>query len=352
MLATECEAWEMAPGSGAKACFIAALRALAGRNDDPLIDDPFAEPLVRALGMDFFTRLASGELDLARIDNNGAWGLAQLRDMLAVRTRFYDIHFMAASSAGIRQAVILASGLDTRAYRLPWPAGTTVYEIDEPKLLKFKTRTLADLGAIPTADRRAVAMDLRHYLPAALIEAGFDPTRPAVWSAEGLIAYLPPDAQDPLLAGITELSAPGSRLAIENLPGGASRAIAALTARAREINDRWHRHGLKIDMNHNWHPGDRTDVVDYLGRHGWETAATSVPELFTLYGLAAATDDDEEAALFASRAYVTATRKLAGIQLDAASPLTKERKRVNLLGSMMSMGKSRCQPAPMPPMDI
>ena len=311
MLATECEAWEMATGSGAKACFIAALRALAGRNDDPLIDDPFAEPLVRALGMDFFAHLASGELDLARIDNNGAWGLAQLRDMLAVRTRFYDIHFMAASSAGIRQAVILASGLDTRAYRLPWPAGTTVYEIDEPKLLKFKTRTLvgleADFGAVAAADRRTVSVDLRDDWPATLIDAGFDQTRPAVWSAEGLMPCLPPDAQDGLLGRITALSAAGSRLATENVPH-AGRAIPVATARAREVTDRWRRHGLKIDMNDMWYPGDRTDVVDYLGRHGWETAATSVPELFTLYGLAAPTDDDEEAALFASRAYVTATR--------------------------------------------
>jgi methyltransferase (TIGR00027 family) len=311
MLRTKCEAWEMATGSGAKACFQAALRALAGRNDDPLIDDPFAEPLVRALGVDFFTRLASGELDLARVDNNGAWGLARLRDMLAVRTRVYDIYFMGASGAGIRQAVVLAPGLDTRAYRLPWPAGTTVYEIDEPKILQFKTHTMADLeaelGAVATADLRAVGVDLRDDWPAALIEAGFDPTRPAMWSAEGLIAYLAPDAQDGLLASVTRLSAAGSRLATENLPN-ASRAIPALTARSQEIADRWRQHGLKIDMSHNWHPGDRSDVVDFLRCHGWETAATSAPELFTLYGLPAPTDDGEEAALFASRAYVTATR--------------------------------------------
>lgn len=311
MLGTEREAREIATGAGAKACFIAAMRALAGRNDDPLIDDPFAEPLVRAVGVSFFIRLATGELEPAQVDNNGAWGIARIRDMLAVRTRFYDIHFMAASGAGIRQAVVLGSGLDTRAYRLPWPAGTTVYEIDEPNILQFKTRTMAgleaDLGAAATADRRTVPRDLRHDWPAALIEAGFDPTRPAVWSAEGLWPYLPPGAQDGLLRGITALSAAGSRLVTENLPQG-DRTIPVLAARTREVTDRWRRHGLKIDMNDMCCPGDRTDVLDYLGRHGWEPAATSAPELFALYGLPAATDDDEEAALFASRAYVTATR--------------------------------------------
>jgi methyltransferase (TIGR00027 family) len=311
MLGTEHEVWEVATGSGAKACFLAALRALAGRNDDPLIDDPFAEPLVRAVGVSFFTRLATGELDLAQVNASGAWGITRLRDMLAVRTRFYDIHFMAASGAGIRQAVVLASGLDTRAYRLPWPAGTTVYEIDEPNILRFKTRTMAgleaDLGAVATADRRTVSTDLRHDWPAALIEAGFDPTRPAVWSAEGLMPYLPPDVQDGLLGRISALSAAGSRLATENLPN-ASRAIPVAQARMREVTDRWRRHGLKIPLDDLWYPGERTDVSDYLGCHGWETAATSAPELFTLYGLPAPTDDDEEASLFASRAYVTATR--------------------------------------------
>ena len=261
--------------------------------------------------VDFFTRLASGELDLARVDNDGAWGLARLRDMLAVRTRVYDIYFMGASGAGIRQAVVLAPGLDTRAYRLPWPAGTTMYEIDEPKILQFKTHTMADLeadlGAVATADLRAVGVDLRDDWPAALIEAGFDQTRPAMWSAEGLIAYLAPDAQDGLLSRASPSSARRVAGWPPNLPN-ASRAIPALTARLQEIADRWRQHGLKIDMSHNWHPGDRTDVVDFLRCHGWETAATSAPELFTLYGLPAPTDDDEEAALFASRAYVTATR--------------------------------------------
>src|SRR3984957_11611557 len=136
---------------------------------------------------------------------------------MAARPRFFDDFFVEATKAGIRQAVILASGLDARAYRLPWPGGTTVYEIDQPQVIEFKSRTLAELGASPTADRRAVAVDLRDDWPTALREAGFDPTQPTAWSAEGLLGYLPPEAQDRLLDTVTALSAPGSRIGTESV---------------------------------------------------------------------------------------------------------------------------------------
>ena len=133
-----------------------------------------------------------------------------MTDNMAVRTKFFDEFFIDATTSGIKQAVILASGLDARAYRLPWPDGTTVYEIDQPQVIEFKSRTLAELGAQPTAYRRTVAVDLRDDWPAALQAAGFDPGQPSAWSAEGLLGYLPPDAQDRLLDTITELSAPGA----------------------------------------------------------------------------------------------------------------------------------------------
>ena len=193
---------------------VAAGRARATRA--ALIDDPFAEPLVRAVGVDFFTRWAAGELDAADVDVPGApWGMQRMTDLLAARTRYIDAFFSDAGDAGIRQVVILAAGLDARGYRLPWAPGTTVFEVDQPQVIEFKTATIGALGAQPTADVRAVAIDLRHDWPSALRQAGFDSAQPAAWAAEGLLGFLPPDAQDRLLDNITALSADGSRLVAE-----------------------------------------------------------------------------------------------------------------------------------------
>ena len=160
-----------------------------------MINDPFAEPLVRAVGVDFFTQIASGERAISDLGDDN--GFALLTDLFAVRTRFFDNFLTDAGRAGIRQAVILASGLDARPYRLWWPAGTTVYEIDQPRVIEFKTQTLRGLAATPTADRRAVGIDLRRDWPDALRRLGFDATEPSVWIAEGLfIGFLAPVTQD------------------------------------------------------------------------------------------------------------------------------------------------------------
>ncbi|MGH3561862.1 MAG: class I SAM-dependent methyltransferase [Mycobacterium sp.] len=304
---TENDTWDLATSVGATATGVAVGRALASRAADPLINDPFAEPLVRAVGVDFFTRLASGELDPDDIGDDGAWGMSRMRDMMAVRTKYFDEFFLTATGAGIRQAVILASGLDARAYRLAWPTGTTVYEIDQPTVIEFKTATLASLGAAPTADRRTVAIDLRHGWPAALAGAGFDATQPTAWSAEGLLAFLPPEAQDRLLDDVTALSAAGSRLATENMPD-AGRAMAMMQDRMTAAVDRWRQHGFDVAMTDLWYLGDRNDVVDYLGAHGWETTGTSVADLYAANGLSVPAGDEQEVAELGSFAYITATR--------------------------------------------
>jgi len=304
---TDNDTWDLATSVGATATMVAASRAIASQGPDPLLDDPLADPLVRAVGVDFFTRLASGELNPAEVDDNGEWGMQRMRDMMAVRTRFFDDFFVQATNGGIRQAVILASGLDARAYRLPWPAGTTVYEIDQPAVIEFKTTTLADLGAAPKADRRSVAIDLRHDWPAALRGAGLDPTQPTAWSAEGLMPFLPPEAQDALLDNITMLSAAGSQLATESVPD-ASQAVPMMADRMRQATERWRDHGFDVEMTDLWYGGDRNDVVDYLGSHGWNVSAISVADLFAAQGLSVQTDNDEEAAMFVGLGYVTATR--------------------------------------------
>ncbi len=153
MTRTEGDTWDLASSVGATATAVAASRAMASQGPDALLDDPLAEPLVRAVGIDTFVKLVDGELV---VDDDPLLNRRAMNEQMAVRTRFFDDFFTAATASGIRQAVILASGLDTRAYRLPWPAGTVVYEIDQPEVIEFKTRTLADLGAEPTAQRRTV----------------------------------------------------------------------------------------------------------------------------------------------------------------------------------------------------
>ena len=163
---TENDTWDLASSVGATATMVAAARAVASRATSPVIDDPFAEPLVRAVGVDFFTRLASGDLALTDLDpeaTGGVGNMSRFADGMAARTRYFDAFFEAANTAGIRQAVILASGLDARAYRLDWPAGTVVFELDQPAVIAAKTAAMAKIGAEPTARLCTVAVDLRGY---------------------------------------------------------------------------------------------------------------------------------------------------------------------------------------------
>ncbi|VVJ18024.1 O-methyltransferase [Amycolatopsis camponoti] len=275
----------LAAGVGATATMAAMARAIATRTD-PLIDDPFAEPLVRAVGIDLLTRLATGELPPGELVGQVAI------DGAKVRTRFYDEFFLDAANAGIAQVVILASGLDSRAYRLPWPAGTVVYELDQPLVVAFKTRALAELGAEPTADRRVVAADLRDEWPAALRAAGFDPARPSAWSAEGLLGYLPPEAQDRLLDTVTALSAPGSRVATESRPNPRPGAEDQTKERLDGISALWREHGFDTDMARLRFFGERNEAGPYLAARGWTLNAVTTRDLLAAHDLPPLTDDD------------------------------------------------------------
>ncbi|KUI48281.1 SAM-dependent methyltransferase [Mycobacterium sp. GA-1199] len=294
----EGDTWDLASSVGATATMVAAARAIASTGDGALISDPYAEPLVRAVGVDFFTRLASGELTLEELDgdtSDGATvGMARMTDNMAVRTKFFDEFFEAAGVAGVRQAVILASGLDARAYRLAWPAGTTVFEIDQPDVIAFKSQAMADLGAELTAQRRAVAIDLRFDWPAALRAAGFDPALPTAWSAEGLLGYLPPEAQDTLLDTITQLSAPGSWVAVESGPAGSHPDDREkVLARMRESAERWREHGFELDFSELVYIGDRNEAGSYLEQRGWRLTRRTVGDLLTENGLPPLPEDDE-----------------------------------------------------------
>lgn len=307
MTRTNQDTWDLATSVGATATLVAAARAIATR--EGVIDDPFAEPLVRAVGVDFMTRWASGELSSTDVDSGDfSWGLAQMPAAMAARTRYFDRFFADAAAAGIRQAVILASGLDARAYRLDWPAGMTVYEIDQPAVVDFKTTTLTDLGAAPKVDRRTVAVDLRDDWPAALQAAGFDATQPSAWIAEGLYGYLPPEAQDRLLDAVTALSAPGSRLGSEAVPNTADLSSEDNRERMRESTAKMREHGLDLDFTDLTFVGERNDVGEYLDARGWSSVGTPMKQLLSSNGFDAIPETEDDGPTMNGVTYFTSTR--------------------------------------------
>jgi methyltransferase (TIGR00027 family) len=294
---TEMDTWDLASSVGATATAVAASRAMASQNPDALLDDPWADPLVRAVGIDTFVKLIDGEIGQT---DDPLLNRQAMNEQIAVRTRFFDDFFEQATGSGIRQAVILASGLDTRAYRLPWPTGTVVYEIDQPQVIAFKTRTLADLGAEPTAQRTTVAIDLRDDWPAALVEAGFDAQQPTAWSAEGLLVYLPADAQDRLFDNIAALSAPGSRIATEHMD-----LRNAPSDWAERLTERSQRIGSNINLAELFYTGDRNTAADYLGAHGWRVDIRTTAQVYAANGFTV--PDDALASFGDASGYLTAT---------------------------------------------
>ncbi|OBK73143.1 class I SAM-dependent methyltransferase [Mycobacterium sp. 1164985.4] len=299
MARSDNDTWDLASSVGSTATMVAAQRVLSHR--EGLIDDPYAEPLVRAVGLDFFVRALDGEISLEAVDPR--FNTRRAAEGMSVRTRHFDRMFTDAVDAGVRQAVILASGLDARAYRLPWPTGTIVFELDQPDVIAFKSNTLAALGAEPTTDRRAIAIDLREDWPKSLLDNGFDPTKPAAWSAEGLLIYLPPEAQDLLFDRIHELSAPGSRLATEHIPDVSMFA----DERSREIAERLQAYGQNIEMGELIYHGERNDVVEYLTNRGWDVTTQKMPDAYAANGFTF--DENSTIGLFTDMTYLSAIKR-------------------------------------------
>jgi len=257
------DSWTITELVGATALGVAASRAVETAGSKPLIRDDFARLLVASAGP-AWARLTDPELAWLDGDEHGQRVHRLGVDYQAVRTHFFDEYFGNAVGAGIRQVVILAAGLDSRAYRLNWPAGTEVYEIDQPKVLEYKTGILESHGAVPTARRHPVPVDLRDDWPAALAAAGFDRTQPTAWLAEGLLPYLPSDAQDRLFEMFSALSAPGSLVAIE---------VFGMNSRGNTQRWRRMRERLGLDVNVEaltYHEPHRSDAAGWLADHGWQ----------------------------------------------------------------------------------
>ncbi|BBZ24986.1 class I SAM-dependent methyltransferase [Mycolicibacter hiberniae] len=276
-LRTHNDTWDIATSVGSTAVMVAAARAAETAGPDPLIRDPYAQLLVAGAGTGVWEMLLDEELvaKVEAIDPEVAAMYHHMRNYQAVRTHFFDAYFNDAAASGIRQIVILASGLDSRAYRLQWPAGTVVYEIDQPKVLAYKEQTLAAHNVTPAADRRTVAIDLRQDWPAALTAAGFDPAAPTAWLAEGLLMYLPAEGQDRLFDQITTLSAPGSRIAAETAGNHSDE-------RRQQMSERFKKIAAAIGLSETidiqdlvYHDDDRADVRSWLDEHGWQATAQS-----------------------------------------------------------------------------
>ncbi|MDT5138980.1 MAG: hypothetical protein QOD58_3242 [Mycobacterium sp.] len=286
---TDNDSWEITQSVGSTALGVAAARAAETESENPLIKDPFARVFVDAAGEGMWTLYADPALLAQASEIEPTIGArAQLMvDFMATRTAFFDEFFLGAADAGVRQVVILASGLDARAWRLPWPEGTVVYELDQPKVLEFKTATLEQHGALPTSRLVNVPIDLRQDWPKALQEAGFDPTQPSAFSAEGLVRYLPAQAQDLLFERIHALSAPGSWLA-SNVPDKGF-INDELVAHQREEMQRMREVASRLvdaeipAVEDLWYPEERTALPDWLRERGWEASASNFPELMARY---------------------------------------------------------------------
>lgn len=292
------DSWDITTSVGSTALFVAASRALEARKPEPLAVDPYAEVFCRAVGGDW-AALFDGEVPDHIL--HSPFG-EHFVDFQGARTRYFDAYFAAASSAGVRQIVLLAAGLDSRAYRLPWPDGTVVYELDQPQVLEFKRQVLADRGANPAADRREVAVDLREDWPAALTAAGFDPGRPTAWLAEGLLMYLPATAQEALFAGIDALSADGSWAAVEESVPMPAEIYAAKQAEERAEG----RTGTYFTLTYNER---HAPAEEWFAARGWDAEPTALADYLIGAGRPAPVDDPEVGGMITSMRLVTATKR-------------------------------------------
>lgn len=243
------------PAVGRTAVGVAGLRARESRRPDRLFDDPYAAAFFEA-----------GRSGLPEASPSGGDLRAFFASQVVIRTRFYDEFLL---GAGCAQVVVLAAGLDARAFRLAWPAGTRLFELDLPEVLAFKDDVLARQGAEPSCDRIVVPADLREDWASALRDAGFDASVPAVWLAEGLLVYLSRDEADRMLTTVTGLSAPGSTVAFEHHPAETAGSLAASGFE--------HVTGL-------WKGGLGVKAPEWLREHGWEPATVTRAELAADYG--------------------------------------------------------------------
>jgi len=278
LVSSEHEQWDIVSSVGFTALMVAAGRAVETNRDGGLVDDPWAERFVDAAAMP--QRLPTRP-DQAWPDSTGGDDVSAFWSVMTtyqgVRSRYFDLALTAATEGGVDQVVLLAAGLDSRAVRLSWAAGTTVYEVDQATVLEFKDQVLAEHDAKPTCDRRVVGVDLRDDWVSALRAAGFDPARPSAWLAEGLLPFLPPQAEADLFAAVDRLAAPGSSIAVEHFAPVFEHAADSPVMSAFGAP-----FGMQIDRLANTEP--RTPPARRLSDAGWTVRTTPSPDAAIDYG--------------------------------------------------------------------
>jgi len=298
---TDNDTWDITTSVGSTALFVAAARALEAQKPKPLSVDSYAEVFCRAAGGEWSDVLDGVEEDgptYARLRSEFGGHFVSFQ---AARTKYFDAYFTAAADAGVRQIVLLAAGLDSRAYRLPWPDGTVVYELDQPRVLAFKREALNGHGDAPRAERREVAVDLRDDWPTALKASGFDPSRPSAWIAEGLLLYLPASAQRQLFDGIDALSSPGSWVAVEE---GRPMPQAAFEAKQEEERASG-ADGTFFTLVYN---EQHAPAADWFGARRWTGEATPLAGYLRELGRPVPEDDPDVAPMVGSISLVSATK--------------------------------------------
>lgn len=295
------DTWDITTSVGSTALFVAAARALEAQRPEPLVRDPFAEAFCRAAGgewADMMDGRVTGSHGAQLLE--GDFG-RHFTSFQAARTKYFDAYFADAVAAGVRQVVLVAAGLDSRAYRLSWPDGTVVFELDQPKVLEFKRDTMARLGDPPRANRREVAVDLRDDWPAALTGAGFDPTAPTAWIAEGLLIYLPAAAQEQLFLGVDRLSAPGSRVAVEEGRPMPQQVFEAKQQQERDAGQ----DGTFFTLIYN---EQIAPAAEWFGAHGWRATPTPLARYLASVGRPIPADDPEAGPMADANSLVSAVK--------------------------------------------
>ncbi|MCV7214980.1 class I SAM-dependent methyltransferase [Mycobacterium crocinum] len=297
---TDNDTWDITTSVGSTALFVAAARALEAQKPDPLAVDPFAEVFCRAVGGPWAAVLDGEAPDHPLKSEEFGQHFVTFQ---AARTRYFDTYFGYVAQAGVRQVVILAAGLDSRAYRLDWAPDTTIYELDQPQVLDFKREALAAHGACAKAERREIAVDLRDDWPQALRDNGFRADEPSAWIAEGLLIYLPAAAQEQLFSGIDGLASSRSHLAVEE---GRPMDRDALRAKVQENK------GIDDPRGQWWqlvYNEQHAPASQWFGERGWMTEDTTLLDYLASVGRSVDSADDEAANMLASITLVNAVKE-------------------------------------------